>query len=272
MSDETHGPLPSPEWLRDHVEQLRARDSRQEKDGIAEMMAEMQAIGRRYVEEFGKLPCNGLVERVGECSEVFAATCNRAGSPSCPREIIAFDQREERRHLAERLENAGVPRDAILTLTGGRFRITEATAEVDAFLDSDLRTLVLSGDNQVGKSVAGGYAIKRKGGLFVPPSVLDEATDFTGEARALKKRMHAASLLVIDDVGMAAPTARLEAVVLALLVERDNDALRTIVTTNLNADDFSARLGDRRIMARLQSRGSFTPYLIGAPSTTETAR
>lgn len=298
MSDEDEtehiivGPQPSPEWLarrqRHIIADADAADRQREAQALADMMAGIREISERTVAQFAILPCRGSIERIGDCADAFALTCDRRESPSCPRRIRAYDddlRRERvRQRLAEsqlseedrarvrkcdlgeealstllRMVAADVDLGPALTVVSREFRATRGTMAVDEFLaKDDMLTLVIAGDIGVGKSVAAAYGMRQRRGRFVSSSALTEMARFGDENDARRKAAFATPLLVLDDVGVekewVAPLVE------SLLVERHNQQRRTVLTTNLDVKAF-AKHYKGRVADRISSAGMFIPLL-----------
>lgn len=251
MSDET------PAERRDRFERLRreADEALANRDRIetAALLAEISAHAERQIAAFRELPCRGEVARIPECSDEFASKCERRTTPSCPRSIVELDAGRARDTLAERLELSGIPRGVRNVLALG-FQPTEATQAVDAWLATDLRLLLLSGGVGTGKSVAAGYAIQRSPGRWMHASEIAKAGRFEAEARW--RELTGCRLLVIDDLGSEFNDAGGwgRAKLTELVLERYEDAKRTVITTNLDGKQW-ATYADQRIRDRVKGNG-----------------
>lgn len=257
------GPALPPGYLVTRGERLVAAaaelEAQQSAADTAQILADLSSVGERMVAAFAGLPCRGEVARAGECSDAFAAGCEWRDSRACPRQMAAHERDQQREIERQRLTDAGVPSDAVRILMGRKFEVREAVAVVEEFLASDRRTLIIAGDNLIGKTVAGGHAIRSRGGLFIVPRQLRRlaGAGWEKDARELEDRIHAAPMLVVDDVGMEYldPQGKMLAIMTGIIVERHNDALRTILTTNLDERDFAKRYPDRRVFARIKLGG-----------------
>jgi DNA replication protein DnaC len=249
----------NPAALREHVERVRRQTEEamaaRERAETEALMADIQARAQAQIAAFRELPCRGETARVSACSEEFASKCERRTTPSCPRSILAFDAEMAEMAERERLRMAGIPRGVLGTLMNG-FQATEATQAVDAWLGTSERLLLLSGDLGTGKSVAAGYAIKRSSGRWMHASEIAKAARFEHEDRM--RELQRARLLVIDDVGAEFNDASGwgKAQLTTLLLTRYEDALRTILTTNLNPAAWK-QYADPRIIDRLAEGTAF---------------
>lgn len=252
--------------LRERAARLRAEAeaawAEQERCETASTLAAISEIAQRQVEVFRELPCRGEVARLSECGEETAASCIRRQTPSCPRNIVARDAALEADALQARLEMSGIPR-GVRAVLGGAFEATEATQVVDEWLAGTKRLLLLSGGVGTGKSVAAGYAIKRSPGRWMHASEIAKAARFENDDRM--RELKGARLLVVDDLGSEFNDASGwgRAHLTTLLLERYEDNLRTIITTNMDGKQWGA-YADQRIRDRLVGDG--TARVIGGKS------
>lgn len=243
--------------LRERNERLRqeADAAVLERDRIetAAIMADIGAMAAKQLAIFRELPCGGEVARVAACSDDFASKCNRRETPSCPRSIIAEDARREADEQCERLKLSGVPGDIRRVLTS-EFEPTECTQAVDTWLTSGKRLLLLAGTFGTGKSVAAGYAIKRRPGRWMHASEIAKVAGFKHEDRMAE--LQSARLLVIDDIGSEFNDASGwgRAHLTTLLLTRYEEGLRTVLTSNLDAAGWK-KYADPRIVDRLAGDG-----------------
>jgi hypothetical protein len=281
------GPMPSGEWLRQHREQVVSDSYLRDARTSAEMLVDIDQIAKRAIEAFSALPCKGALEQVGDCADSFALTCERRTSPSCPRRIREFDEARRLQDVRDRLSEAnlktedielimrrnlspesattlirmisqGVQLDAALSAVCDFFP-TKGTAAVDRFLaDPEMRTLVLAGHVGTGKSVAAGYVLRRRSGLFLTCSELTEVARFGDANDARRALAFKTPLLVIDDAGLEKDWVT--PMVESLVVERHNDRLRTVLTCNMDGAAFASRYKDR-VADRVATCGMFVPLL-----------
>lgn len=166
--------------------------------------------------------------------------------------------------------------------------------------DADRRYLALAGSPGTGKSVAAAVALlaaktksktlnvivaddpcfpspdawtsKTNGGKYVTRPVAVGAAPMDGrwvQAYTLSQHLYdsklwdalkATPILVVDDLGAEERGERLEAAVLALLADRGDAALKTVVTTNLSWGAFRdrySRYGGERFVDRLDQTAWF---------------
>lgn len=135
----------------------------------------------------------------------------------------------------------------------------EALTTVQEFLGSDMTLLVLSGGVGTRKSGSACWALAERAGRYVT------ADDLSGLAAArdeegivLYRQLKKAALLVIDDLGGEYVDDKGWFVrALASIVDaRYAACLKTIMTTNLNAERFKATYGER-IADRIRESGRF---------------
>lgn len=171
------------------------------------------------------------------------------------------DHKRERRAWLLRMDARGVPvKDQIAiaddTLDG-------RTASMKAVLDFVARPglmlmLVLAGPCGTGKSTAAGWLVgvwEHGDARFVTATALSRMSTYDAKVMA---PIEGCSLLVIDDLGVEFADAKGFAMSTldALINQRYADQLPTIMTTNLTADGFKARYGER-LADRLRETGAF---------------
>jgi hypothetical protein len=217
----------------------------------AEVLGQFQAMAEKQLAAYRKLPCRGELARIGQCSEAFAVDCPQACQPSCPRRIRAHDANEERIRLAERMAGSGMPRGALDVVVRG-VDPTEATQAVDEWLPTGKRLLLLSGGVGTGKTVAGAYAIQRSRGRWLYAPNITKVAQFGDAAAAAMAPLRATKLLVVDDLGaeFSQTTGWGRTEIANLIVERYEDGLRTLITTNLDAKAWKV-YADERLRDRL---------------------
>lgn len=152
-------------------------------------------------------------------------------------------------------------------------RHTDALERAAEFLsDAGERTLVLSGPKGVGKSFAAAWVVaqacpdanpRRRNGVWSP----DEAPRWLSVSKlarieryntAVMEPFEQCSMLVIDDLGVEYLDAHGSFLTTldGLIDARYAGGLRTVITTNLTADAFKARYGER-IADRIRETGEF---------------
>lgn len=247
--------------LRERNERLRREADealiRRDREESAAILAELSQRAERQLAAFRLLPCRGETARIRECSDDFAATCERRTTPSCPRRIVELDQRQAAIELAAQLERAKVPkrvRDAI----GADFYPTPATVAVDDWFAAGKCFLLLAGDFGTGKSVAAGYALKRRPGLWMHSSEMVAIADddrFHGADRL--KALQRARLLVVDEIGKEKDSGSVKATaaLTSLLLTRFEEKLPTLMTCNLSGKAWKEYV-DPRIVDRLAGDGT----------------
>lgn len=179
-------------------------------------------------------------------------------------ELQRLYEREKARLQGERLKRlfgeARIPR-----------RFTEATWQMFREEDPAVRRarawangkgrpfLFLQGPVGTGKTTLGTLAFRERMRREVKPGlwrefmalILELQAGFqTGRYEQLIEAVAAAPILLLDDVGMAKPTAWRQEVLFVLVNRRYNDGLPTILTTNLTLPAFEQTWGEP-IMSRL---------------------
>jgi len=174
-----------------------------------------------------------------------------------PEEIDAYFEQEREDALAKSLEGQGIPRRIIQTLNAP-LKSTRAVRQVrKIFLaPKEAWVLVLSGDKGCGKSVAAGLYLKLRAERALdnqeqPP----ESSVWYSAVRMARMssyngdfdKMLRTHLMVIDDLGVEYLDNKgyFEQRFDELMNDRYENFGRTIITTNLNAQDFKERYSDR---------------------------
>jgi len=137
-----------------------------------------------------------------------------------------------------------IPRRFHEPLTRGGELPTAALDAVKRLIMREGFLLVLSGPAGCGKSFAAAWALSKMIGYWVhAPDLARPQED--GE-HPKDDRMKDAPLLVLDDVGVEhSPSQYGIARLVDVVVYRESQLLPVIVTTNLDAEEFSKRYGDR---------------------------
>ena len=180
-------------------------------------------------------------------------------------EVQAMLDEAERELAVARVRRARVrgriPARVVPLLDAG-VRPTACVEAVRAFVASQLSILVLAGGVGSGKTVAACEAVERAGlagsSLFVKALDLVRAGTFDED---FWREVRTAKLLVVDDLGVEPLDEKGWALanLLALIDARYDDATKTILTTNLDADRFLARYGadGGRLRDRMREAGQF---------------
>lgn len=169
--------------------------------------------------------------------------------------------REANRQVAARrapLVDAGVPVDLVDLVFGGKLRMDEGPVKVAQTTNN--RIVVLAGQVGLGKTCAAAvwlcrevpYGTRR---LWVSAPRLARWERYDDEAM---DRLLLASRLVIDELGVefADTKGNFQAVLDEVVSTRFSNRRPTLITTNLNAEDFKARYGER-IADRIREDGDF---------------
>lgn len=183
------------------------------------------------------------------------------------------DRGMEPQDLAYRLQRIGVPAEDILALRGP-LEDTSALQAAKKFLaaprEAALNFLLLVGGPGVGKTLAASYVLRDEarrfdwngqagGGVTVEPLQFIRAGELTRidtRDRLDTQRLNGMAkcrLLVLDDAGDEGGPIGRDALV-EMLLRRDANGRRTVVTTNLTAERF-AELYGKPLMDRIRVRG-----------------
>lgn len=182
-----------------------------------------------------------------------------------------FRDADLRRRQAEAVQHCGIPLKDLELLRAGSAEVTPALEALEAF-DPATSTLILSGPAGVGKTFAGSTWLYR---LVMDPANWTErlcpelerhglflrATQLARWSRYEQKSMHRllnVSRLVVDDVGSEFMDAAGSFMCLfdELVDARYADRKQIIITTNLDADQFHERYGER-VIDRVRESGRF---------------
>jgi len=182
---------------------------------------------------------------------------------------------EQHRALFKRLSGWGIPpREIDLVLTG--LRDTTSLAFVKDWLRSadaaqGPTMLVMAGPKGVGKTIAAIYAMMHSdpwlphGDKWKPDQIprFRHVSDVAevklfGDEEDRKKRheIKSSQMLVVDDVGVEFMSEMFLALFDSIVNARYGSMGRTILTTNLTADQFSTRYGSR-VYDRIKGRGDW---------------
>lgn len=197
----------------------------------------------------GKLS-DGLMERLRARAEYDA-------TPEGQAEAKAAAEANEARRVADRwrvIAETGIPPKDLALLRGGALTATPATlalAEISA-----LTLVCLSGNPGSGKTVAASNWLATAGnGMFVKAARLSRWDRYDNDEM---NRLLRASRLVLDDLGTEFQDAKgnFMAILDEVIDVRYDHARPTVITTNLDAEAFKARYGER-IVDRIREAGAF---------------
>lgn len=158
------------------------------------------------------------------------------------------------------LNRLGVPRPVSHALSAPR--ATPALAAAKEWWLSGKPVLLLLGGVGSGKTTAAGWVLLRQlereagvthpsGGHPVDPAMFATAAEFNGlsdyhpESRAWLERLCRCALLVLDDLGTERMGDGELSCVQRVIGERHATGRRTVLTSNLTAEAFRARYGER---------------------------
>jgi DNA replication protein DnaC len=244
-----------------------SEDKRRTKSDELDIDSVMRPL-RVLTAEMDGLVCKGEDAGIADClARAAHLECHLRESPNrCPknsqaaRETAArVDAEADRDRRRVALELRGIPKRTLrLVEAASPLKSTQSIAEVGAFLaDRDLRILVLGGDPGCGKTFAAVWAIIAEGrdGRFIDVAQLARIDKYDEE---IMRPLERESLLVIDDLGSeyADKKGAFLSTLDGLINARYANDVRTIITTNLTAETFSARY-DERIVRRVRECGRF---------------
>jgi DNA replication protein DnaC len=255
MSDDETPPARDMTALRANWQRIRedadnALAARERADA-AETLVAIRETAERSIAAMSVLPCRGAIKNIPACSTDFAAKCERRESPSCPRQMVELDRRQAAEEQRERFLRAKVP-DRVRRALLENFYATPETNAVDEWLASRKALMLLAGPPGTGKSVAAGYALMRRGGVWAHVS---EIADVYGLDRAaVVARLKAARFLVLDDLGSEQKSEGARDAVVSVLLVRFENEQATVMTSNLSPDAWKL-YADERIRDRLAGDG-----------------
>lgn len=130
---------------------------------------------------------------------------------------------------------------------------TPATIATATWLAGSLSVLVLSGGVGCGKTLAAAHALSQwpRSGRWISAVELATCAPWDADIPALIE----CALLVIDDLGVETANDSMRRHMDRILDARINHENRTIITTNIKADEISARYG-ARFRSRLVEHGN----------------
>jgi DNA replication protein DnaC len=261
------GPVLSGDWLREKAERIAAEEADREQRDTQDWLAGLRAKADAELAAWAALPCNGVAEQVGNCSDDFAASCHRRDHVMCPRWQVARaleEQRGARRQMRHRLTIAGVPERVLVAAFDREPLETEAIKAIKALRDALGKRptiVVLSGGVGCGKSCAAAWWLGQHGGDWISAGDLSKISPYEGGGT---ERLRSARL-VLDDLGVEYLDAKgfLQATLDGVIDHRYANMLPTVITTNLSAAEFKARYG-KRVEDRIREAGAFV--VITSPS------
>lgn len=256
------GPPISQEWLNQKRERLqREADYNARQNDRAETQgwfADLKASIDAETAVWAGLPCGGEMERAVDCSDEFAATCERKLHIMCARRQYAEAQREEKAWHAGKARAAqqkGVPNHLIKIVWESEPQETEARKLLEAAFKAEKKPtiVVLSGGVGCGKSCASARWAVEKSAKFVTANELARVSPYEEGAVDLSKATH----LVIDDLGCEYldPKGFFLSNLDGLINDRYSNDRPTVITTNLDEEGFR-RYGER-VLDRIRESGRF---------------
>lgn len=208
-----------------------------------------------------------------EANPEIAAAWNEASAENRKRSEEAELRREKeararkvRAEAPKRLVHLGAPQRAVEAWEAG-LQDTEAMRYVNGFIEAGKTFCVLSGGAGSGKTVAAVHVMahrilqdKREAqtALFVRAAECARMGLYDDGSKNLLEQMHAAGVLVVDDLGaeFISDNGVWRGLLDELVDVRYGDRAPTIFTTNLDADQFRERYGER-VADRIRHAGAF---------------
>lgn len=237
----------------------RKADSEREAQETTDLIERISARARDEALAWQSKPCGGELALVTKCGDADAETCDRRNHRMCPRNRLQYeaDQEAERKRQKRRdLITAGVPVAVIRAVFDSEPFDTPAVRQLsDAMASLLLPTIVvLQGGVGCGKTCAAVRWLLGQGGLFVGAAALQAVDKYTDESR----RYMTTPALVLDDIGVEYMDKKgfLFSYLDGLLTARHAAELPTVITTNLSAEVFKERYGER-IADRIRGNGRF---------------
>jgi DNA replication protein DnaC len=166
------------------------------------------------------------------------------------------DAAREAGRARDRLADQGVPGRLLDLILRDELEATEAIVWAKAFLVARRTIAVFSGARGTGKTVAAAWLVSRSpGGVFLAVSQMARISRYRAEEMEPLERC---PLLAIDDLGteFVDEKGSFLATLDGLINARYADDRRTVITTNLPAESFKKRYGER-IADRIREAGRF---------------
>lgn len=171
-----------------------------------------------------------------------------------------------RRDRWQRLSKAGVPERVLPLLLDGAFEENIATKAARAFLAGEEHNfLLLAGRPGAGKTFAGQLALAlhcmdhwdRTPGHVYKASEVARVSLYSDKGLTLDTVKRTPGILLLDDFGAEYATERGPwlAIFEELIDARYENGEGTVITSNLNVRDLTARYGER-VMSRIQHTGA----------------
>lgn len=177
--------------------------------------------------------------------------------------------------MKQHLLNLGAPEAAVNVVAAGQLERRPAIEAVDEWIETRKLFLVLLGTNFVGKSLAAVYAMSRRSVFkrtqfgeepWIVYHYLDgsqfyvaarevgatKGSNFDSESYQLLRRMRETRMLVLDDIGQQWKDIRAQTE--DLLAYRWSKGRKTIITANLDVDQFKEAVGERAV-TRIRADG-----------------
>lgn len=225
---------------------------------LLEIETAMEALGRPVLELGSIFRGNSLAKHKQACAEWDAAYPQKATEYARLSRLQWEAEAEWRRQqevaekmrwVEKQLESSGMGERA--RVAAANPRPSEALEAAQQWLTSGKCWLVLLGGTGTGKTTAAAWVLgevlkQRESGEARTASRLARMSGFDEGARELE-RLSNVSLLVVDDIGAEAQTAWGQGLLSELLDNRHQGYRKTILTSNLGAEQFKARVGERMV-------------------------
>lgn len=238
------------------VSPIRAASDAMHAEPPAVAIGEIKALAEKARLKMASTVCEGFSENLSLCHEWTEAACPEREAPGCPRRIAAY-KRSMARNRGEALSpvelyvRSGIPRGIAETLADGvedRPAMQEATAWWNT--KPRPRVLVLSGANQIGKSVAAASLCSDWHGMFC---YVPEWREVRLWDDAYARSLLTPGLLVLDDLGAENEKPEFSTRLAGVFCARVDGGTFTVITTN-SPDGIRKRYGDR-VAERIRTHG-----------------
>lgn len=215
-----------------------------------EELAELRSMGEQAVARMAGTACKGDRANLSDCTSAVESGCDRRDHNSCPRRIIAHENRLQRANAEggrtgyDSFLAQGIPRPIARLLAVDRQRNTKSMQLADDWWRTSPRprVLVLAGDSGIGKSFAAAHVVARFGGMFVP--VQDLVTrkyepDYIASLRV-------PAILALDDLGQESldDHDRNRSAIASLICNRVDAGVFTVLPLMIGIAELRPRYGD----------------------------
>lgn len=260
-----YGPMPSFAWMQQHRMRLDDEEARNQRADTDSFLARIQLKAEAEIARWNAVPCGGQVDRLGSCSDETAATCAEREHVMCPRRqvrMLAAEEAIRRRERRVEFDKAGMGERTLEAVFDAPPWDTEATKGLALAFQTTPKPIivVLQGGVGCGKSCAAALWAIRTGARWKTAKAFARL-GYDEEVEELGRVPH----LVLDDLGMEYADAKgfFQSNLDGLIDDRYSRKLPTVLTTNVELEEFKARYQDR-IWDRIREAGQFVE--IAGPS------